>query len=300
MAKEAGAHRMGLVAIVGRPNVGKSTLLNALLDQKLAIVSPKPQTTRHRLLGVVSGPGYQVAFLDTPGFMARTSDDLDRRMLGRTRGALEEADLAVLVVEPRLPGELEQRLVTLLRPQATPAIGVLNKIDLVKKEALLPVMDAYRGLYPFLEIVPISALQRDGTARLLGLIASHLPPGPPLYPEDTLTDRPERFLAGELVREQLFRLYGQEVPYDTAVEVEEFREAAEAGKKDVIQVAIYVNKPSQRRILVGSGGAALKEVGIAARQEIEALLGRPVFLELWVMVRPKWRQDPAFLEELGY
>ena len=298
---DAEVHRAGLVAIIGRPNVGKSTLLNAFLDYKLAIVSPKPQTTRHQLLGVLSGPNYQMRFLDTPGFLTRTRDALDRRMLGRARGALDEADLMVLVVEPRPPGDIEQRLVGLLRTLVKPALLAINKIDRVKKEALLPVMDAYQQLHPFLEMVPISARSRDGTARLLELIASHLPEGPPLYAPDTLTDRSERFLVGELVREQLFRLYGQEVPYDTAVEVEEFREAEEGGDgKDVIGMVIYVNKLSQRRILVGSGGDAMKAVGVAAREEIEAILGRPVYLELWVRVRPSWRQDSPFLEELGY
>ena len=289
------------MAIIGRPNVGKSTLLNVLLDYKLAIVSPRPQTTRHQLLGVLSGPGYQVSFLDTPGFMSRTRDILDRRMLARVRTALEEADLVLLVVEPRLPGAIEGSLVALLEQGGLPALLAINKVDRVRKEALLPVIDGYQSLYAFREIVPISAFRRDGTARLLELLAAHLPERPPLYQDDTLTDRPERFLAAELVREQLFQLYGQEVPYDTAVEVEEFREAGgEQDRKDVIGVVIYVNKPSQRRILVGRGGGAMKEVGVAARREMEAILGRPVYLELWVQVRPDWRKDAPFLEKLGY
>ena len=301
MGTDVERHRAGLVAIIGRPNVGKSTLLNTLLEYKLAIVSPKPQTTRHQILGVVSAAGYQIAFLDTPGFMARAGDVLDRRMLARARDSLEAADLVVLVVEPRRPGEIERRLVALLGSRGTPALLVINKVDGVKKETLLPVMEAYQRLHPFLEIVPVSALKRDGTGQLLSLIAANLSEGPPLYETDMLTDRPERFLAEELVREQLFLLYGQEVPYDTAVEIEEFREAEEGSDaKDLIKVVVYVNKPSQRRILVGAGGAALKEVGIAARREIEVVLGRPVYLELWVRVRPDWRQDGPFLEELGY
>jgi GTP-binding protein Era len=289
------------VAIVGRPNVGKSTLLNVFLEYKLAIVSPKPQTTRHQLLGVLSGPNYQVAFLDTPGFMEQARDILDRRMLSRSRGGLEDADLVVLLAEPRPPGDAERRLVELLTRQAKPAFLAINKVDRVRKEALLPVMEAYHRLYAFLEIVPISAQRQDGTRRLLELIVAHLPAGEPDYEPDTLTDRPEHFLAAELVREQLFLLYGQEVPYDTAVEIEEFREAqAEEGRKDLIRATIYVNKVSQQRILVGSGGTALKDVGVAARQAIEATLGRPVYLELWVKVRPGWRQDSSFLEELGY
>jgi GTP-binding protein Era len=301
MQTDAKPHRAGLVAIIGRPNVGKSTLLNTLLEYKLAIVSPRPQTTRHQILGVVSGAGYQIAFLDTPGFMARAGDTLDRRMLARARDSLEAADLVVMVVEPRPPGEIERRLVALLGSRSTPALLAINKVDGQKKEALLPVMENYSQMHPFLEIVPISALKHDGTASLLSLIASHLPEGPPLYEADMLTDRPERFLAEELVREQLFRLYSQEVPYDTAVEIEEFREAEEGSDgKDLIRAIVYVSKLSQRRILVGAGGAALKEVGIAARREIEAVLGRPVYLEIWVNVRPDWREDALFLEELGY
>ena len=293
--------RTGVVAIVGRPNAGKSTLLNVLLDYKLAITSPKPQTTRHQLLGVRTGPGYQVAFLDTPGAMRRSRDALDQRMLSRTREAIVAADLVVLLVEPFPPGDLEGRLIDALKQDSVPAILAINKVDHVKKENLLPIMEAYTRLYPFLELVPISALRQDGTSLLLERVIAHLPEGEPLYDADQITDRSERFLVGELVREQLFRLYGQEVPYDTAVEVEEFREATpEEGRKDLIGAVIYVNKPSQRRILVGNAGQALKEVGVAARDEIEQLLGRPVYLELWVRARPKWRQNLPFLQELGY
>ena len=294
-------HRVGLVAIIGRPNVGKSTLLNLLLDYKLAIVSPKPQTTRHQLLGVLSGPTYQIAFLDTPGFMRRPRDLLDRRMLSHAREALASANLALLLVEPRLPGEIERSLIELLEGQATPTLLGITKVDRVKKEALLPVMESYRRLFPFKELVPISARTRDGTNLLLELIVKNLPESAPSYDSETLTDRPERFLVGELIREQLFRLYGQEVPYDTAVEIEEFREAGgQGGAKDLIQATIYVNKPSQQRILIGGEGKALKEVGVVARQGIEALLERPVYLDLWVKVRTGWRQESSFLEELGY
>ena len=295
------AYRAGTVAIVGRPNVGKSTLLNVLLDYKLAIMSPKPQTTRHQLLGFLSGPGYQIAFLDTPGLMERARDLLDRRMRGRVMAALHEADLAVLVVEPRPPGAIETRIMEALREGERPAILAINKIDRVAKPRLLPVIEAYLGRFPFLDAVPVSALGQDGTALLLDRIVAHLPEGEPLHDADAVTDRPERFLVEELVREQLFLLYGQEVPYDTAVEVEEFRESsAEEGRKDLIRAVVYVNRPSQRHILVGRAGAALKEVGMRARGQIEEMLGRPVFLELWVRVRPGWRQDEGFLRELGY
>ena len=295
------AYRSGTVAIVGRPNVGKSTLLNVLLDYKLAITSPKPQTTRHQLLGLVTGPGYQVAFLDTPGLMERARDLLDRRMRGRVMAAMQEADLAVMVVEPRPPGAIEARIMEALGDGGLRAILAINKIDRVAKPRLLPVIEAYLGRFPFLEAVPVGALAQDGTALLLNRIVAQLPEGEPLHESDAVTDRPERFLVEELVREQLFHPYGQEVPYDTAVEVEEFREASpDEGRKDLIRAVVYVNKPSQRHILVGRAGAALKEVGTRARGQIEEMLGRPVFLELWVRVRPGWRQDEGFLRELGY
>lgn len=294
-------HRAGSVALIGRPNVGKSTLLNAMLGEKLAITSPRPQTTRHRLLGILTGEGHEIGFLDTPGFMRRAKDQLDRRMRSRIREALDGADLVLLVVPPVLPGETEAKLVADLRRESQPAILAINKVDRVRKEAVLPVIESYVDLYPFLEIVPVSALHRDGTDRLRELIVAHLPEGPAQFGPDELTDRSERFLAAQLVSEQLFRQYGQEVPYDTAVEVEGFEEAdGVTRRKDLIQVAIYVSKPAQRRILIGHGGGALKTVGTEARLEMERLLGREVFLELWVKVRPNWRNDEPFLSELDY
>ena len=281
--------------------MGKSTLLNVLLDYKLAIMSPKPQTTRHQLLGLLSGPGYQIAFLDTPGLIQRARDLLDRRMRSRVMAAMQEADLAVLVVEAKPPGAIETRIMEALRESGRRTILAINKIDRVAKPRLLPVIVEYSRRFPFLEAVPVSALGKDGTALLLDRIVAHLPEGEAVHEADAVTDRPERFLVEELVREQLFLLYGQEVPYDTAVEVEEFRESSpEEGRKDLIRAVVYVNKHSQRHILVGRAGAALKEVGTRSRGQIEEMLGRPVYLELWVRVRPGWRQDEGFLRELGY
>ena len=281
--------------------MGKSTLLNVLLDYKLAIMSPKPQTTRHQLLGLLSGPGYQIAFLDTPGLIQRARDLLDRRMRSRVMSAMQEADLAVLVVEAKPPGAIETRIMEALRESGRRTILAINKIDRVAKPRLLPVIVEYSRRFPFLEAVPVSALGKDGTALLLDRIVAHLPEGEAVHEADAVTDRPERFLVEELVREQLFLLYGQEVPYDTAVEVEEFRESSpEEGRKDLIRAVVYVNKHSQRHILVGRAGAALKEVGTRSRGQIEEMLGRPVYLELWVRVRPGWRQDEGFLRELGY
>ncbi|MDO8750407.1 MAG: GTPase Era [Dehalococcoidia bacterium] len=236
----------GTVSIAGRPNVGKSTLLNILVDFKLSAVSPKPKTTRHKILGVLTGETYQVAFLDTPGLPYRRHDELDRRLLSSTLEALHEADLVVMVVEPKPPGEIEHRLIGELRRETRAAILAINKIDLVKKPELLPVMEAYARLYPFLEIVPISAVQQDGVDTLLDLIVRHLPEGEPLFSPDDVTDRPERFLAAELIREQVFNAYAQEVPYAVAVEIDVFQEQSEEhGGKDYISAILYVEKDSQ-------------------------------------------------------
>ena len=293
--------RCGTVSIAGRPNVGKSTLLNILVDFKLSAVSPKPRTTRHKILGVLTGENYQVAFLDTPGLPSRRHDELDRRLLSSTLEAIHEADLVVMMVEPKPPGEIERRLIGELRRETRQAILAINKIDLVKKAELLPFMEQYAHLYPYLEIVPISAEQQDGVDTLLDVIVRHLPEGEPLFPPDDVTDRPERFLAAELIREQVFNAYAHEVPYAVAVDIDAFQEQSkEHGGKDFIAATLYVDKDSQKAILIGRGGAMLKEIGTQARQGIEALLERPVHLELWVKVYPDWQMDRAFLLRLGY
>jgi GTP-binding protein Era len=294
--------KVGYVAIVGLPNVGKSTLLNQLLGARLAAVSPKAQTTRHKILGILSGPSYQILFLDTPGIMQKPGDELDRRMLKRVAEAIEDADVVSLLVEPKMPGEQETQLIEQIRQHEKPSVLVINKVDTVTQGELSPILMAYRPLYPFAEILPISALLGAGLDRLLQVVVELLPEGHPFYPDDQFTDRPERFFVAEQIREQIYLQYGDEIPYDTAVEVVEFHEAQpEVGRnKDYIRAVIYVNKESQKKILIGTGGAAIKKLGEAARRHIEAFLGRPVFLELWVKVRKKWRQNPAFLQQLGY
>jgi GTP-binding protein Era len=233
--------------------------------------------------------------------MRRTRDALDRRMLSHVQEALLAADLALLVVEPRPPGATEKRLLTTLVQEETPTILVINKVDTIDKISLLPLMESYLQLNPAMEIMPISALQADGTDLLVELMVEHLPQREAEYGEDEVTDRSERFLASELVREQLFRYFGQEIPYDTAVIVEEFQESDGVDRlKDYIQVVVYVNKPSQRRILIGKGGGAMKEVSTAARLQMEEVFGREVFLEVWVQVWNEWRNDPIFLEDVGY
>ncbi|MBI2872337.1 MAG: GTPase Era [Chloroflexi bacterium] len=294
---EAQPFRAGFVAIVGRANVGKSTLLNQLLGIKLSPVSPRPHTTRHKLLGVLTEEAYQVAFLDTPGYLARSRDWLDSTMVHAAADALEEADLVVLVAEPRPAGDVERRFIEQLRRLGKPAILALNKVDLVRKPRLLPVIQEYSQAHDFREVVPVSALQEDGLDRLLEAVVKHLPEGEPLFPPDTVTDRSERFLVSETIREKVYQLYGQEVPYQVAVGIDEFREGGgEEGRRDYIRATIYVDKESQKGILVGAGGQALKEVGVQARKDIEEMLGRAVYLELWVKTHPRWRKQPHFIQ----
>jgi len=292
--------KSGFVALVGRPNVGKSTLLNQLLGTKVSIVSPKPQTTRKRILGVLTLEDAQIIFLDTPGLLSRTKYELHRRMMDQTQTALQDADLVLFMVEPLQPTEEDEAFLELLRRVEKPAILVVNKIDRVYKPEILPVIDAYARLFPFKEAVPISALKRDGLDILLDVILKYLPEGPSLYDPDTVTPEDLRTWAAEIIREKVFELYGEEVPYSTAVEVEDFvNDDPDHGGKTYIRAVIYVERESQKAILIGRGGEKIKQVGIRARKEMEALLGRGVHLELWVKVHPHWRKDPVFLKRLG-
>lgn len=285
----------GFVAIVGRANVGKSTLLNALLGEKISIVSPKPHTTRHKLLGVLNGDGVQAALLDTPGFLRKGRDQMDAAMSRQLASALGDADLALLVAEPRMPGDVEEQFMADLAKAGTPALLALNKVDTAAKSRLLPIIQRYAQTHPFLEIVPVSALQQDGIEVLFEQISAHLPEQEALFPPEMLTDRSVSFLCGEIVREKVFHLYAHEVPYDVAVEVEEYVER-EGDQPDLIRAVIYVDKASQKQLLIGKGGQALKEVGVQAREEIEGLIGRPAYVELWVKVNPKWRRKAGFIQ----
>lgn len=287
--------RSGLVAIVGRANVGKSTLLNALVGQKISIVSAKPHTTRHKLLGVLSGDGFQVGLLDTPGFLRKGRDQLDASMSRQLASALGDADLTLLVAEPRPPGDVELALMEQISVTRTPAILALNKIDGLAKNKLLPVIANYSEAHAFAEIVPISGIQQDGLGTLIESIRDHVPARPPVFPSDMLTDRSVRFLAAEIVREKVFELYAHEVPYDVAVEIDDFQER-DSNEPDYIRAIVYVDKSSQKELLIGKNGAALKEVGVRARPEIEQLTDKPVYLELWVKVNPKWRRKAGFIQ----
>ena len=290
-----GDFRSGFVALVGRANVGKSTLLNAMLGQKLAIVSPKPHTTRHKLLGVLHGEQFQAALLDTPGFLRKGRDQLDAAMSRQLASALADADLAVLVVEPRPPGDVEEQLMAQLTAARTPAVLAINKIDEAAKQKLLPVIQLYSEAHSFSDIVPVSALTGDGVDLLLAQTAAHLPTQEPIFSDDVLTDRPLTFLCSEIIREKVFNLYAQEVPYDVAVEIDEYEER-DGDEPDLIRAVVYVDKQSQKQLLIGRAGQALKEVGVQAREEIEGIIEKRAYVELWVKVNPKWRRKAGFIQ----
>jgi len=290
-------HRSGVVALVGRPNVGKSTLLNTILGQKLSIVTSKPQTTRNRILGIKTLPDAQIIFIDTPGIHT-PRHKLGELMVREAREALKEVDIGLLLVDPRLPGKGERDIIESFGATVNVVFLVINKIDTVRKESLLPVIDAYRALYPFKEIVPISALAGDGVDTLLAETVARLPEGPRYYPDDMVTDRLERFLVSEIIREKITERTEQEVPHSVAVEVAEWSERAEG--VILIGATIYIERESQKGIIIGKKGLRLKAVGIEARREIEGLLGAQVFLKLWVKVRKDWRSDGPFLKELGF
>jgi GTP-binding protein Era len=290
--------KCGYVALIGGPNVGKSTLLNQLVGDKLAITSPKPQTTRHRLLGIVNRPQAQLLFLDTPGVL-EPKGALNATLVQAALTALAEADVVVWLVEPRPPAPDDKVLLPHLRRLDRPLIVAVNKIDTVPKPCLLPLISAYHELMPATAIVPISALLGDGLAELMAEIGKLLPTAPPLYPPDQETDSSERFLVAELIRERVLHHTGEEVPHAVAVQVEEFDENRRP-QLVKIRALIFVERESQKGILIGKQGHRLKTIGAEARGEIEALLGAKVFLELWVKVWKNWRKDPKALRALGY
>ncbi|MFQ5629714.1 MAG: GTPase Era [bacterium] len=290
--------RCGYVAILGRPNVGKSTLLNNILQIKLSIITPKPQTTRHRVLGIYNNDCAQIVFLDTPGII-EPRYKLQELLVRAAQSAAKEADILLFLIEADEALALQDNEIMVeLSRYSKPIILCINKIDKVDKRRLLPQIASLSRIECIKEIVPASALKNDGIDVLLRTLIKHLPVSPPLYPADQLTTAPERFFVSEIIREKVFFHYGQEIPYSTTVAIEEFTERT--GRKDYIRAAILVERESQKGILIGKKGEALKKVGAAARQEIETLLGRPVFLEMVVLVRPNWRQKEKTLRELGY
>jgi GTP-binding protein Era len=292
--------KSGYVSLIGRPNVGKSTLLNSMLGEKVAIVTPKPQTTRNRIRGIKNLPNAQIVFIDTPG-IHRPREKLGEFMVKEATLALKEVELVVLMVEPRLPEPADERLVEVVKTSRSrfqfPVILAINKIDTVKKSELLPVIDDYSKMMDFSEIIPISALKGDGLDILLQKVVEYLPEGPKYYPDDMVTDQLERFMVAEIIREKIINLTKDEIPYSVAVEVSQWQEKEGI---IIINANIYVEKDTQKGIIIGKKGAKLKSIGTEARKEIEALLGTKVYLELWVKVKEAWRKKPGALRELGY
>jgi GTP-binding protein Era len=294
---ETTSFKSGFVAIVGRPNAGKSTLVNALVESKVSIVTPVPQTTRNRILGILHRPDAQVIFMDTPG-VHRPLSRLNEQMMNFVRQALADRDLAVLIVDASEKyGKGDEFVINLLREYSPRTILALNKVDRVHKPDLLPLMDRYSKLYGFEEIFPISALNGDGLEGLLEAIVQRLPEGPQYFPADEYTDQPERFLAAEIIREKVIRHTKQEMPYVTAVLIDAFEEGALITR---LHATIVVEKDSQKPIVIGAGGSRLKEIGTEARMELEKLFPPRVYLELFVKVQPQWRNNRAVIAELDY
>lgn len=294
--------RAAYVAIIGRPNVGKSTLLNRLLGQKLSIVSPRPQTTWHRILGIKNLPRAQLLLLDTPGI--HTSEAIFNQSLTRAaRRAITDADILLWLIDASEPEDQDDQLILSeirdRKEKKVPVILALNKVDVVEKPALLPLIGRWQETYSFAEIVPISAITGDNVDRLESLLVRYAPAGQPFYPPDELSDRPERFFICEIIRERAFAVLRQELPYAMAVQVDAVK-AREGRDLTDVEATIYVEKEAQKRIVIGAGGQMLKRIGERARPAIEELLGSRVFLRLWVKVREGWRKDAADLKQFGY
>jgi GTP-binding protein Era len=292
--------KSGYVALIGAPNVGKSTLLNRLLNQKISITAEKPQSTRNRIPGILNGPGFQIIFVDTPG-IHRARDEFNRVLVDTALSTLGEADVICLLIEATDPDrDINGYILDNLRNVDTPVILAINKVDRLRsKSDLLPVMERYARIRDFHSIVPVSALTGDGVGRLLDEITGLLSEGPRYYPEDYVTDQPERFLVAEIIREKVFHLAHQEIPYAVAVTIEKFTEIPESMRID-IEATIHVERDSQKGILIGRKGQMLKEIGTQARRDIESLLGCRIFLGLFVRVWKNWRKDPRALAEFGY
>jgi len=288
--------RSGYAAIIGRPNVGKSTLLNTILGQKVSIVTTKPQTTRNRIIGIKTEKDAQIIFIDTPG-IHRPKTRIGELMVREARESLKEVDIVLFMTGPHPPTPKEEEILKTLSHVKKPVILLINKIDIVRKSKLLPVMDEYSRLFPFKEMIPVSALKGEGVDALLKTILEYLPEGPKYYPDELVTDQLERFMVSEIIREKVMEAAEEEVPHAAAVEIVGWEERE--GGPVHISANIWVEREGQKRIIIGKSGRKMKEIGQAARADIEGLLGSRVFLELWVKVKKGWRSDIRAIRDLG-
>ncbi len=293
--------KSGYVSLTGRPNVGKSTLLNTILGEKVAIVSSKPQTTRNRIIGVATFPDAQIIFIDTPG-IHKPKHRLGELMVKEARESVREVDIILFMVDPEMPGSGDKFIIDILKDLKKPVFLLINKVDTVKKPQMLPVIEAYNKLYPFKETIPLSALTGDGIAILIKTIVTYLPEGVKYYPDDMLTDKLERFMVSEIIREKIIKQTEEEVPYSAAVDISQWSERTKEhdGRAVFIHANIYVEREGQKGIIIGKGGLKLKAIGTEARIEIEKLLGTRVFLELKVRIKKDWRSNERTLKELGF
>lgn len=293
--------KSGYVSLIGKPNVGKSTLLNAIIGEKVAIVSSKPQTTRNRIIGVATSPDAQIIFIDTPG-IHKPKHRLGELMVKEARESVKEVDIILFMVDPETPGRGDKFIIDMLRDLKKPVFLLINKVDTIKKPQVLPIIEAYTKLYSFKEIIPLSALTGDGIDILIKTIVEYLPEGVKYYPDDMLTDKLERFMVSEIIREKIIHQTEEEVPYSVAVDIIQWSErpTEHDGRVIFIHADIYVEREGQKGIIIGKGGLKLKAVGTEARLEIEKLLGTKVFLELRVKIKRDWRSNERTLKELGF
>lgn len=295
-------HHSGFVNIIGRPNAGKSTLMNALVGERMSIITAKPQTTRHRIIGLLSGDDFQVVFSDTPGIIKDPSYKMQEVMNKYVNSTFKDADIMLLVTGMDEKYTKDDPIIEQLNQVDIPVYLVLNKIDTSTQAAIMQRLQQWQKWVDFAEFFPISALSQQGTKGMLDVIIKNLPEGPVYYPKDQLTDRPERFFVSEIIREQIMELYHQEIPYSAEVDIESFKETKTTRGEDLIRISamIYVMRPTQKSILIGKNGVAIKELGTAARKSLEKFLECKVFLEMHVKVRDNWRDDENLLKRFGY
>lgn len=298
----ATAHTSGFVNIIGKPNVGKSTLLNALVGERMSIITNKPQTTRHRIFGIVSDDDYQVVFSDTPGYIENPSYKMQESMNDFVRTSFEDADVVLFLVEIADEPEESHPLLKAMKKLEVPVFLVLNKTDTAEKRAVADKVEAWSMLFEFTEVIPISALHKANTDKLFESLLKYLPEGPAYFPKDQFTDRPERFFVSEIIREKILEQYHQEIPYSAEVMIESFEDTFTNSGEELARISalIFVNRKTQKSILIGKGGTAIKKLGTEARKSIEAFLERKVFLEMHVKVKEGWRDDDRMLKGLGY